>query len=60
MFRRQKRVTNGDKPADERKIELDAYLALRKSRKEISRASDILESEVRRIDDILLSRGKNA
>jgi hypothetical protein len=54
MFRRVKRqVSASEKTPDERKIETDAYLAVRSSRKQIARAATILAEEVRRLDSVL-------
>ncbi len=58
MFRRTKRLAKGeDKPADEQQIETEAYLAVRNSRKQIARAAEILQAEVRRLDEVLEKRG---
>lgn len=46
-----------EKPDDERAIEVNAHDAIEKSRKQIDRARNILEGEVRRLDQIL-ARGK--
>lgn len=53
MFRKRNSLSRTDKPDDERQIEQEAYVALRKSREEIARASGILAKEVRRLDEIL-------
>jgi hypothetical protein len=53
LHRIRRQAKNGDKPDDEKQIELDAYKALRESRKQMHRASGILQDEVVRIDKIL-------
>lgn len=53
LHRNRRQAKNGDKPEDEKQIELDAYKALRESRKQMNRASDILTTEVKRLDSIL-------
>lgn len=58
MFRRTRRqVPMVDKTPDEQKIETEAYLAVRNSRKQIARAAEILQTEVRRLDEVLEKKG---
>jgi hypothetical protein len=57
MFRKvRRRVPASQKPEDEKKIETEAYLAVRKTRTQLRRAASILDDEVRRLDAVL---GKN-
>jgi hypothetical protein len=48
---------SAEKPDDEREIEDNARKAIGESRQQIERARGILESEVRRLDKILI-RGR--
>lgn len=58
MFKKLRRPsTPPEKPDDEREIEDDARAAITESREQISRAKDILQGEVRRLD-ALIKRGR--
>lgn len=50
---KDRRSVAREKPADEKKIENDAHAAIRESRKQLGRASTILEGEIRRLDRVL-------
>lgn len=53
LNRLRPRSADNDKPDDEREIEDEARKAIGESRQQINRARNILENEVRRLDQIL-------
>jgi len=54
MFRNMRRPAQPpEKPDDEREIEEDARAAITKSKAQLSRARNILATEVKRLDSIL-------